>query len=169
MTTIKLRRGTAAEWEAALPVLADGEFAVETDTGKFKIGREGLYWDELPYGTFDDQDIYEFLKLFLASGTGIDFDINDETKKITIDNTVSTEQNIKLLLGTASSWATNNPILNAREWAKETDTGIIKAGDGVTHYNSLVAYVPRQVLLLAPSVAVPAGTPAGTLIFRKTT
>jgi hypothetical protein len=47
---IQLRRGTAAEWSAANPVLAQGELAVETDTTKFKIGNGIATWNALPYG-----------------------------------------------------------------------------------------------------------------------
>ena len=35
---IQIRRGTASAWTAANPTLAAGEFAVETDTDKYKIG-----------------------------------------------------------------------------------------------------------------------------------
>ena len=37
-TKITLKKGTAAEWTAANPVLAVGEPAFETDTGIMKIG-----------------------------------------------------------------------------------------------------------------------------------
>lgn len=49
MTTIKLRRGTAAEWATANPVLAEGEPGFETDTGKQKIGDGTTAWNDLPY------------------------------------------------------------------------------------------------------------------------
>jgi len=52
---IQLRRGTAAQWTAANPILAQGELAVETDTNKFKIGNgktDGTgNWNSLPYFT----------------------------------------------------------------------------------------------------------------------
>jgi hypothetical protein len=38
MATIKLRRGTAAEWAAQNPVLAQGEPGWERDTKKLKLG-----------------------------------------------------------------------------------------------------------------------------------
>lgn len=41
------RRGTAAEWTAANPVLAAGEIGFETDTGKFKFGDGVNNWDDL--------------------------------------------------------------------------------------------------------------------------
>jgi len=41
------RRGTAAEWTAADPVLAAGEIGYETDTGKFKFGDGTNTWSNL--------------------------------------------------------------------------------------------------------------------------
>lgn len=48
-TTIQMRRGTAAQWTAANPTLAAGEFGVETDTGKRKVGDGSTAWASLPY------------------------------------------------------------------------------------------------------------------------
>jgi len=49
-TRIQFRRGTAAEWTAANPVLAQGEMGVELDTLKFKIGDGTTAWNSLDYG-----------------------------------------------------------------------------------------------------------------------
>jgi hypothetical protein len=46
---IILRKGTAADWTSANPVLAAGEPGVETDTGKFKIGDGSTAWTLLDY------------------------------------------------------------------------------------------------------------------------
>jgi hypothetical protein len=46
---IQLRRGTAAQWVTADPVLESGEAGFETDTGKFKIGDGATDWVELSY------------------------------------------------------------------------------------------------------------------------
>ncbi len=43
---IQMRRGTAAEWTAADPTLANGEWGLETDTGKFKIGTGSAAWED---------------------------------------------------------------------------------------------------------------------------
>lgn len=48
---IQQRRGTAAEWTAANPVLMQGEMGVETDTLKVKIGNGTTAWSSLPYFT----------------------------------------------------------------------------------------------------------------------
>lgn len=54
--TIQLRRGTAAEWTAANPILADGELGVETDTVFYKIGDGVTAWNALSYSSLRSLD-----------------------------------------------------------------------------------------------------------------
>ena len=49
MTKIQLRRDTSTNWTSTNPVLASGEPAFETDTGKFKIGDGVTAYNSLPY------------------------------------------------------------------------------------------------------------------------
>src|SRR5271165_5930419 len=49
-SVIQLRRGTAAQWSSANPILAQGEEGYETDTGKMKIGDGVTAWASLVYG-----------------------------------------------------------------------------------------------------------------------
>lgn len=53
ITTIKLRRGTAAQWTAANPVLAAGEVGLETDTLRTKYGNGSQAWSSLSYSVAD--------------------------------------------------------------------------------------------------------------------
>lgn len=46
---LKLRRGTAQQWELENPVLEAGEPGFETDTKKFKIGDGSTAWNNLKY------------------------------------------------------------------------------------------------------------------------
>lgn len=46
---IQIRRDTAANWTAANPVLAAGEWGLETDTGKLKLGDGTTAWTSLAY------------------------------------------------------------------------------------------------------------------------
>lgn len=55
---------------------------------------------------------------------------------------------------TAAHWASLNPILNAREQAFETDTGVIKLGDGVTRYAALNPILSFTYLPLAGLVGI---------------
>ncbi len=61
-TRMQQRRGTAAQWTSADPILAAGEIGFESDTGFFKIGDGTNHWSDLSYfkdlgdlaGSFDD-------------------------------------------------------------------------------------------------------------------
>jgi hypothetical protein len=46
---LQYRRDTAANFILYQPYLLTGEIAYETDTGKFKIGYQGVAWGSLPY------------------------------------------------------------------------------------------------------------------------
>src|SRR5882672_428195 len=46
-----MRRGAAAQWTAANPILAQGELGVELDTYKWKVGDGTKQWSILPYVT----------------------------------------------------------------------------------------------------------------------
>lgn len=48
-TRMQQRRGTAAQWTAANPILAAGEIGFETDTNKFKMGNGTSTWSALQY------------------------------------------------------------------------------------------------------------------------
>jgi hypothetical protein len=48
-TRMQQRRGTAAQWTEADPILAAGEIGFETDEGKLKIGDGTNTWSDLPY------------------------------------------------------------------------------------------------------------------------
>ena len=49
MARIQIKRGTAAAWTAANPILSAGEWGTETDTGKTKLGDGFATWTALDY------------------------------------------------------------------------------------------------------------------------
>lgn len=49
MALIQIRRGIAAAWTSENPILDAGEFGLETDTGKTKIGNGSTAWTSLTY------------------------------------------------------------------------------------------------------------------------
>lgn len=51
VTAIQVRRGTASQWTSANPTLAAGEWGLETDTLKTKIGNGSTAWSSLAYAT----------------------------------------------------------------------------------------------------------------------
>jgi hypothetical protein len=46
---IQMRRDTSTTWGTVNPVLYEGEFGVETDTLKIKVGNGTSTWNTLPY------------------------------------------------------------------------------------------------------------------------
>jgi hypothetical protein len=55
---IQLRRDTAANWATANPVLAQGEPAIELDTGRLKFGDGTTAYNSLPYFEADKNFIF---------------------------------------------------------------------------------------------------------------
>lgn len=49
LPTVQHKRGNAAAMTAHNPTLAEGEFGVETDTLKIKVGDGQRAWNDLPY------------------------------------------------------------------------------------------------------------------------
>lgn len=75
MTIIQLRRGTAAEWTSANPVLNEGEQGLEKDTGKMKIGDGISNWAALPYFVTGGAAAYGDPTVVLNAGEALPADI----------------------------------------------------------------------------------------------
>ena len=113
MTTIKLRRDTAANWLAANPVLALAEPGLETDTNKIKYGDGSTSWAGLPYasgvvfeavnyptGTSGDTKgtlAYNTLtnQMYLATDTYVQATTTTSTYTLTASQTVLNSQDIR--------------------------------------------------------------------------
>lgn len=48
-TKIQIRRGTSTQWTTANPTLSSGEWGLETNTGKVKLGDGSTAWTSLAY------------------------------------------------------------------------------------------------------------------------
>lgn len=67
---IQHRRGTAAEWTSANPILASGEWGFETDTKRLKIGDATTRWSSLAYFGGSPSDAAPKMAGVAAAGTG---------------------------------------------------------------------------------------------------
>ena len=79
--TIKLRRGTAAEWVSANPTLAVGEAGFETDTLKMKIGDGATAFTTLSY--ISGAGVTQYTDA-MAKAAAVADAINDDPKSPTI-------------------------------------------------------------------------------------
>ena len=83
VTQIQVSRGTASQWTSANPTLAAGEWGLETDTLKTKIGDGSTAWTSLAYqgaGTVTS----------ITAGAGLSGGTITTSGTIAIDSTVAT-------------------------------------------------------------------------------
>jgi hypothetical protein len=70
LANIQSRRDTAANWTSTNPTLAAGEFGLETDTLKLKLGNGTAAWNSLAYvgsGTSDNALKLDGRRLYVQS------------------------------------------------------------------------------------------------------
>jgi hypothetical protein len=96
---LQLRRGTAAQWSAANPLLAEGELAVELDTGKFKVGNGIKYWNQLDYTpNITENDLKYSLVNILSSSTGaVSWTYNTVTNQVSSSVSLSSLSDLDIL------------------------------------------------------------------------
>ena len=108
------RRGTAAQWTAANPVLGAGEIGFETDTNKFKVGNGSTAYTSLTYFV-DAATVMDSAEVTSAVSSAIDAIID------AAPNTLNTFNEIAAAIGDdpsfintiASQFANTNGAVNA--------------------------------------------------------
>jgi len=142
---IQLRRGTASAWTVANPTLAVGEFAVETDTDKYKIGDGSTAWTSLSYSSLPSGAVTTAGGVTIAGtithgadGTGADVRWNSGTAGDYMLWDASEEQLV--ITGTAGATALNI-----------ADGNVVIAGDltvnGATTNISTTNYIVEDSLI----------------------
>lgn len=71
-TRIIMRNDTAENWTTKNPTLSNGEFGVENDTNKFKIGDGATAWKELAYAGADETVIKSIINANRDACTYVD-------------------------------------------------------------------------------------------------
>ena len=164
---IQIRRGTAAAWTSANPVLAAGEFGLETDTRRIKIGTGSDVWTQLLYvDTGPPQSI--------VSG-GIPNLSGPQQLQITTGSVVATPDGRRwvysgagpktseasyLLIGNLSpTWSdiSNKPSTFAPPPASAVVLGGVKVGDNVTVTGDGTISVAAPYVLPPASTTSPGG------------
>ena len=87
-TKIQIRRDTAANWASNNPILSAGEFGLESDTQKIKVGNGSANWAARPYINVLPSDLTELsqdaVNSALTAGNGITKEYDDLNNTITI-------------------------------------------------------------------------------------
>lgn len=112
-SVIQIRRGTAADWTSNNPVLAQGEFGLETDTKKIKIGDGTTNYVTLDY--FVPFNLNELLDVSNNNANNNDFvaydSLNNQWVFRSLQNTDILPLNL-LSSGDSIKDSSNNSILS---------------------------------------------------------
>lgn len=166
---IQFRRGTAAEWTAANPILSSGEFGFETDTRQFKIGDGATVWSSLPYpatGTITG----------VTAGTGLAGGGTGGVVTLDLDTTAVVSPGVvdaagDLVIGTAADTVgrlgvgTNGQVLTADSTAtnglswKTPNKPTLNAQTGTTY--TVVAGDLNNLVTLSNAAAITVTVPSG--------
>jgi hypothetical protein len=136
VTQIQIRRGTAAQWTSTNPTLAAGEFGLETDTLKVKIGNGSTAWTSLAYqgaGTVTS----------ITAGTGLSGGTITATGTIAIDTattvdltTAQTLTNKTLTTPTITLSTSTNSAEGRIAWDSTNDKIIMGDGSSTKEFAS---------------------------------
>lgn len=131
---IQLRRGTATQWTAANPVLADGEMGIESDTRKVKIGDGSTAWNSLPYNLLGDiaDDAVTTAKILNGAVTEAKLATNAVTNTKIANNAVTQAKLASTLSGITICTSSTRPTGFEGQIIYETDTDLVRAYDGTT-------------------------------------
>lgn len=138
MALIQIRRGTAAAWAAENPTLEAGEFGLETDTGKTKIGNGSTVWNSLTYNyvTYAQIDVTGATngKALIHNGTKfVPGDITTTLDSLT-DVTAPTPSSGDFLKWNGSAWV--NDAIDLSTDTTGSFVASLVAGTGVTLTNN---------------------------------
>ena len=100
---IQMRRGTAAAWTTANPTLAVGEFAIETDTDKYKIGDGATAWTSLTYSSLPSNVLPLTGGTLTGALTVPDLTVTGTTTTVSTTNTIISDSLIELNTGAVSN------------------------------------------------------------------
>ena len=122
---IQIRRDTASNWTAANPILAQGEFGVETNTSKIKIGNGSSTWSALSY--------------LIDAG---DYLTASSTNTLTNKTIAYADNTLTGVVGTAASQTLTNKTI---AYADNTLTGVVGTAASQTLTNKTIAYADNTL------------------------
>ena len=140
LAQIVIRRGTASQWSVADPILASGEFGLETDTALVKIGDGTSLWSVL---TYQGPQLAAQINSATAKATpvGADtFPLSDSAasnglKKVSWTNILATAKayfdTLYATIASLASYATTASLSAYATLASPTFTGTVSIPAGV--------------------------------------
>lgn len=183
---ILLRRGTAAQWSSANPILGNGELGIETDTLKIKIGNGTSTWSQLTsYANVTPSQLTsEINNLINAAPATLDT-LNELAAAINNDASFSTTVN-NLLTGkvsksggdtiTSSTSSTIGLVIkgatsqsaNLQEWQDSSGTVIAKIDANGKLRSDELQGIYNRIGIYQPTILPPSSTNVALIVKGQT-
>ena len=129
-TLIQVRRGTASQWVSINPILSAGEWGLETDSGRYKIGDGLTAWTSLKYSSI----LPNANDLVATSGLGATFGASGVPVTISVTGITTSQINN---FGSAVSGIVSGMSISVEQVMDIIGTGIIgSSGIGIDYQDS---------------------------------
>ena len=164
---IQMRRGLSGDWTTADPTLAAGEWGLETNTDKFKIGDGSSAWTNLDYsslGVGTAGGTFAGTVNFGADGTGQDVNFYSGTAGDHMKWDASEEQLV--ITGTNAAVALHVADGNALFADDVTITGSLTVNGATTTISTTNTVVEDRLIELANGASGSSTADAGIVIER---
>jgi len=173
-TRMQQRRGTAAQWTAANPVLAAGEIGFETDTSKFKMGNGSSAWSALTYfaNAAELAAIIDGAPALLNTLDELAAAIGDDANfAATVATHTSATTNVHGITNTAALATTTamNSAISAATTSAAIATAADAAADATSKANAAQSAAATDATTKANAAVTSAGTAADTKISTHNT
>lgn len=142
---LQVRRGTAAGWTSANTVLSAGEFGLETDTGKLKIGTGSTAWASLPYVGLTPAEISTAISEAIADVIDLSPSTLDTLNELAA--AINDDPQFFSTISTAISTAQSNAQTFATNAINALDTDDIEEGTTNLYYTESRAKTDAAELL----------------------
>jgi hypothetical protein len=142
-----MKRGSAANWASTNPVLAAGEWGVELDTGKKKMGDGTTAWVSLPYSDPDLSGFQATSEKGLANGYA---PLNEDAKVPEGNLPDATTANAGILL-----IATDEEVADGTNTEKATTPAQVAAKQSKSEKGAANGYAPLDVDSKVPGANLP--------------
>lgn len=154
VTAIQIRRGTAAQWTSANPTLASGEWGLETDTGKVKIGDGTTAWNSEPYVGVGDVTLTGTQTLTNKTLTDPKINLAFDAQTGTTYTTVIDDNGQIVTMNNASANTLSIPTNASVAYAIGTQINVLQIGAGQTTIQAVTSGT-TTILSTAATPAAP--------------
>ena len=163
------RRGTAAQWTSANPILSPGEIGFEIDTNKFKIGDGTTRWASLIYFTADAaaalEDLIDGAPGLLDTLNELAAAVGDDANFFsTVTTNIATAKSEAISAASADATSKANAAKTAAEATASADATAKVLAETNDRNTALDLKAPKASPTFTGTVVLPTVTAGGNIV-----